>query len=203
MPRRPPLLLSLTKWTRLVHPFVLTGHVSSLSRCRAACGLHARLRCVLRPPRVRAPPQPHAPRPLCDEQAAVYFRWSISGGIFPTTQGTASRAACSPALPVRGRGSRRVRGAARGRGCGRRCRPPPFRTKWTRRVPHQVLTGHAASLTPFVAELCDRWGGGCIGQQPRAIEGATVRFLFIDMSFMSNGHTRIEYRLAVSATLTE
>ena len=81
--------------------------------------------------------------------------------------------------------------------------PPPFRTKWTRRVPHQVLTGHAASLTPFVAELCDRWGGGCIGQQPRAIEGATVRFLFIDMSFMSNGHTRIEYRLAVSATLTE
>jgi hypothetical protein len=24
--------------------------------------------------------------------------------------------------------------------------PPPFRTKWTRRVPHPVLIGHAASL---------------------------------------------------------
>jgi hypothetical protein len=27
--------------------------------------------------------------------------------------------------------------------------PPPSRTKWTRRVPHPVLTGHAASLTPY------------------------------------------------------
>jgi len=26
--------------------------------------------------------------------------------------------------------------------------PPPPRTKWTRRVPHPVLIGHAASLTP-------------------------------------------------------
>jgi hypothetical protein len=26
-------------------------------------------------------------------------------------------------------------------------RPP--RTKWTRRVPHPVLSGHAASLTPY------------------------------------------------------
>jgi len=26
--------------------------------------------------------------------------------------------------------------------------PPPSRTKWTRRVPHPVLIGHAASLTP-------------------------------------------------------
>ena len=25
--------------------------------------------------------------------------------------------------------------------------PPPSRTKWTRRVPHPVLIGHAASLT--------------------------------------------------------
>jgi len=31
------------------------------------------------------------------------------------------------------------------------CAPPPlpFRTKWTRRVPHPVLSGHAASLTPY------------------------------------------------------
>ena len=27
--------------------------------------------------------------------------------------------------------------------------PPPPRTKWTRRVPHPVPTGHAASLTPY------------------------------------------------------
>jgi hypothetical protein len=27
--------------------------------------------------------------------------------------------------------------------------PPPTRTKWTRRVPHPVLIGHAASLTPY------------------------------------------------------
>ena len=29
--------------------------------------------------------------------------------------------------------------------------PPPPRTKWTRRVPHPVLIGHAASLTPPTA----------------------------------------------------
>ena len=28
------------------------------------------------------------------------------------------------------------------------CAPPPL-TKWTRRVPHPVLIGHAASLTPY------------------------------------------------------
>ena len=26
---------------------------------------------------------------------------------------------------------------------------PPSRTKWTRRVPHPVLIGHAVSLTPY------------------------------------------------------
>ena len=30
--------------------------------------------------------------------------------------------------------------------------PPPPRTKWTRRVPHPVLIGHAASLSQVVAE---------------------------------------------------
>jgi len=29
------------------------------------------------------------------------------------------------------------------------CAPPPPRTKWTRRVPHPVLIGHAASLSPY------------------------------------------------------
>jgi hypothetical protein len=28
-------------------------------------------------------------------------------------------------------------------------RPPPPRTKWTRRVLHPVLIGHAASFTPY------------------------------------------------------
>ena len=31
--------------------------------------------------------------------------------------------------------------------------PPPPRTKWTRRVPHPVLTGHAASLTPYPQDM--------------------------------------------------
>jgi hypothetical protein len=30
--------------------------------------------------------------------------------------------------------------------------PPPPRTKWTRRVPHPVLIGHAASLTPYQSD---------------------------------------------------
>ena len=29
------------------------------------------------------------------------------------------------------------------------CTPPPSRTNRTRRVPHPVLIGHAASLTPY------------------------------------------------------
>jgi hypothetical protein len=28
-------------------------------------------------------------------------------------------------------------------------KPPPPHTKWTHRVPHPVLIGHAASLTPY------------------------------------------------------
>ena len=31
----------------------------------------------------------------------------------------------------------------------RAAEPPPPGTKWTRRVPHPVLSGHAASLTPY------------------------------------------------------
>ena len=31
----------------------------------------------------------------------------------------------------------------------RPCPPPLPRPKWTRRVPHPVLIGHAASLTPY------------------------------------------------------
>ena len=39
--------------------------------------------------------------------------------------------------------------------------PPPRRTKWTRRVPHPVLTGHAASLT--AAGDVESGGGGGTG----------------------------------------
>jgi len=51
--------------------------------------------------------------------------------------------------PPPGRSPRRAGQAARGRTCRdarRRVTPPP-RTKWTRRVPHPVLIGHAASRT--------------------------------------------------------
>jgi hypothetical protein len=43
-------------------------------------------------------------------------------------------------------------------------RPPPPRTKWTRRVPHPVLNGHAAPLTPYRARVCAHaLGGGGTG----------------------------------------
>ena len=37
--------------------------------------------------------------------------------------------------------------------------PPPPRTKWTRRVLHLVLIGHAASLTPYQSDGADARGG--------------------------------------------
>ena len=64
------------------------------------------------------------------------------------------------ALAGRGMALRRARDAAGARAAyeaAARARPvpppppppPPPRTKWTRRVPHPVLIGHAASLTPY------------------------------------------------------
>jgi hypothetical protein len=41
--------------------------------------------------------------------------------------------------------------------CGRG-RPPPPRTKWTRRVPHPVLTGQVSSQLTLA--LFSVWGGG-------------------------------------------
>ena len=38
--------------------------------------------------------------------------------------------------------------------------PPPPRTKWTRRVPHPVLSGHAASLTPYKVAVQNRARAG-------------------------------------------
>jgi hypothetical protein len=42
--------------------------------------------------------------------------------------------------------------------------PPPPRTKWTRRIPHPVLIGHAASLSQVFADTTDAvQRGGCTG----------------------------------------
>ena len=60
----------------------------------------------------------------------------------------ATRTLCQSAS-ARGR---RRRGA-RSRGSRPRGWLPPPRTKWTRRVPHPVLIGHAASLTRSVSAL--------------------------------------------------
>ena len=65
---------------------------------------------------------------------------------------------CSPARPAppracTGRGGAERGGAGRAR-CGRVwTAPPPPRTKWTRRVPHPVLIGHAASLSQVRASV--------------------------------------------------
>ena len=56
--------------------------------------------------------------------------------------------------------------------------PPPPRTKWTRRVPHPVLIGHVASLTPYmspVAEMGAGEGGKGRGAQPATRADACVR----------------------------
>jgi hypothetical protein len=55
----------------------------------------------------------------------------------PSSGSRRARAWCSPT------GAANTRASA---GCGRAGCPPP-RTKWTRRVPHPVLIGHAASLS--------------------------------------------------------
>ena len=53
----------------------------------------------------------------------------------------AAGTASEPAQRRRGRGARAPTSSS--------VFAPPPRTKWTRRVPHTVLSGHAASLTPY------------------------------------------------------
>jgi hypothetical protein len=57
------------------------------------------------------------------------------------------------------------------------CVPPPLRTKWTRRVPHPVLIGHAASLSQVRAHCArGRRRGDCLLPQggPLARRGHQV-----------------------------
>ena len=78
---------------------------------------------------------------------------SLSLCVLPTRK----RGARGTRDPRRGAGAALSRGAGAARGgagaaAGREAgggRPPPPRTNRTRRVPHPVLIGHAASLTPY------------------------------------------------------
>ena len=115
-------------------------------RCSLPSSPAARRAPPLRPPRPpRAAPRPRPPRRW---PARPPRRWPRP----------------PPRLP-RAWARRRPRERALRSGCWRRasgailrgaarCRrppppPPPPRTKWTRRVPHPVLIGHAASLIPY------------------------------------------------------
>jgi hypothetical protein len=142
-PLPPP---SRTNWTRLVPPSVLTGRV---------------------PPRHRrpGPPCPPAPRrakprraPLAAARRAVRAR-DVSSAVTPKIFYFTSWSIHPASWPIRVANVKWLRVLARPACNGhttRRCLrhpllplTPPSRTKWTRRVPHPVLIGHAASLTPY------------------------------------------------------
>ena len=52
--------------------------------------------------------------------------------------------------------------------------PPPSRTKWTRRVPHPVLIGHAASLTQVFSFRLSPRSHRCQKRANRAKRAKTV-----------------------------
>ena len=96
---------------------------------------HHRPRAALLHP---APPQSPARRPV---RSAAVLRAPPSAPRRAPPRAPAPRphpdhAPCRPAAP---------------RGASRPPPPPPPRTKWTRRVPHPVLIGHAASLEVHLA----------------------------------------------------
>jgi len=118
-------------------------------------------RCARRPAAQRARPSRFSPPPppYCCPYPCPYCTLTPS---LPTGPGRAARHAlrrapgawaAAPNGARVPRGGLRAWGCLRGRGVCRACgvqaapsRPPPPRTKWTRRVPHPVLIGHAASL---------------------------------------------------------
>jgi hypothetical protein len=145
----PPPPPSRTKWTRLVHPSVLTGHVSPPS------------------PWARAAPARVDPWPALHTATLA---------IISTQRGCAKRLRRATAPPLKSPQTRLGLGGARHHARGvveehrvlelrARVRVDPEdlrraprrsggglrapRTKWTRRVLHPVLIGYAASLTPY------------------------------------------------------
>jgi hypothetical protein len=52
---------------------------------------------------------------------------------------------------------------------------PPSRTNWSRRVPHPVLIGHAASLTPYRPRLRPSDSHGAAAQRPPLAQRAHAR----------------------------
>ena len=77
----------------------------------------------------------YSPQPLIDDHVQYFlYQASLPPAFLPPTPGTQTPRNARGCPPARGR---------------RRAPPPPPRTKWTRRVPHPVLIGHAASLTPY------------------------------------------------------
>jgi hypothetical protein len=97
----------------------------AVARVLAAVRGKALLHCFLGAPRERPVPAGHAALPIRYESD-------------------------TPRCPSVTNRTRRVRPGLPGVLCGLRPPPPPPRTKWTRRVPHPVLIGHAASHTSIV-----------------------------------------------------
>jgi len=60
--------------------------------------------------------------------------------------------------------------------------PPPPRTKWTRRVPHPVLIGHAASLSQVYYVALARSNAAALGAQ-----GETLQTL-VDLATAEEGY---------------
>ena len=147
--RAPPLPPpSRTNWTRLVPPSVLTGHVSSLPPQVAACARAEGALTAVAEAGTRLAGEPGrrdgaAPSVLAALEAAQEAEMAALVEALRGGEGA----------PLGALGRRKLCAAAR---LG--VEPPPFpppppspapRTKWTRRVPHPVLIGHAASLTPY------------------------------------------------------
>jgi len=60
--------------------------------------------------------------------------------------------------------------------------PPPSRTKWTRRVPHPVLIGHAASLVQPESGLAIAVLKNAYVRKPRPVAAQLVRGAGRDVS---------------------
>jgi hypothetical protein len=129
----------------------------------AARGAHAPRQRGLPPAAGRAtrrrrravPPRPPPPPSPCTNWTRLVLRPVLSGHVssFADERCRPARAPFlgrrSPAGSSPREGAGRTPRAAAGAGAPLTGRPPPPRTKWTRRVPHPVLIGHAASLTPY------------------------------------------------------